>query len=88
MKLQYSKHYMIGLLSGQNACCLRWGKPKQNYKTKERAEQSAIALMKKQSGKILEAYPCVWCQGWHIGRKMTLLQTLREAVVRWLINLV
>lgn len=44
---------------------------KVDYKSKETAEKSAIAMNKKPSTKNeLEAYRCYICGGWHLGRKM------------------
>lgn len=34
-----------------------------------RAAESMTA--KRTDGKQLEAYPCPWCERWHVGRKMS-----------------
>ena len=59
-------HLDIGRLAGKESAC---GK-KVDYKSEATAEKAA-ASMNKKSDRVLEAYPCYWCRGWHIGRKMT-----------------
>lgn len=59
-------HLLAGLSFGREATC---GK-KINYRSEESACDAAGRMMTKGS-KELEAYPCAWCGGWHIGRAMT-----------------
>lgn len=59
-------HLVAGRAYGREATC---GK-KVDYKSEESADRAAQSMMRKGS-KDLEAYPCYWCQGWHIGRAMT-----------------
>lgn len=50
---------------------------KVDYKSKETAER-AVVEMKEKARNVLEAYPCRYCGGWHIGRIRTgLLLQLR-----------
>jgi hypothetical protein len=61
-------HLKVGSILGENRTC---GK-KINYFTEEKAAQAAEKMNRKESTRnILEAYPCVFCSGWHIGRKMS-----------------
>jgi len=55
-------HYYIGWRTGREKAC---GK-KVNYKSLESSTKAAIKLSEKWETK-LEAYPCIWCKGWHIG---------------------
>lgn len=59
-------HLSAGRAYGREATC---GK-KIDYRSEETAARAAERMMAKGS-KELEAYPCVWCNGWHIGRAMT-----------------
>lgn len=59
-------HFQAGLAYGREATC---GK-KIDYRSEETAAKAAEHMMAKGS-KELEAYPCAWCDGWHIGRSMT-----------------
>jgi hypothetical protein len=43
---------------------------KVKYDTEQQAEKSAKRNGKKW-GKEMNAYPCYWCNHWHIGRKMS-----------------
>jgi len=58
-------HLAAGLAYGREATCGL----KIDYRSESSAERAAEAMTAK-SGRALEAYPCVWCEGWHIGRKM------------------
>ncbi len=62
----YNLHITLGLQSGRESTC---GK-KVDYKSEPTASKAAASMMRKGS-KELEAYPCAFCSGWHIGRKMT-----------------
>lgn len=59
-------HIMAGWHYGRDATC----GSKIDYKSEASADRAAGKMMAKGS-KELEAYPCAWCTGWHIGRKMT-----------------
>lgn len=59
-------HYRAGEAYGREATC----GIKVDYRTEESAERARIAMVGK-SAKPLEAYPCFWCHGWHLGRAMT-----------------
>lgn len=67
-------HLNAGRRYGEKATC----GTKVNYETEETADRSAEAMNAKGARKPLEAYPCTWCGGWHIGRKMS-VEELREA---------
>ena len=43
-----------------------------DYKSEESATRAALSMNAKQREGYheLEAYPCFYCNGWHIGRKM------------------
>jgi hypothetical protein len=59
-------HLAAGRAYGEEATCGR----KIDYKSEESADKAAAAMSAK-GDKVLEAYPCCWCKGWHIGRAMT-----------------
>jgi hypothetical protein len=61
----YVRHYWLGLISGRLSTC----GTKINYKSRNSAEKAARKMSIKYK-KEKEAYPCIWCKGWHIGRKM------------------
>ena len=58
-------HLDAGRRYGRESTC---GK-KVDYKSEESAARAAEAMSAK-ADKPLEPYPCFWCDGWHIGRKM------------------
>ena len=61
-------HLEVGRVSGQERTC---GK-KVDYKSEETAVKVADKLNARGDRRnLLEAYPCYWCSGWHIGRAMT-----------------
>lgn len=67
-------HLIAGLAYGYNATC----GVKIDYRSAETAAKAATQLMEKNRtsrlrspGYPLEAYPCPWCLGWHIGRALT-----------------
>lgn len=62
---QYIRHYWLGFISGRESTC---GK-KIDYKSPDTANKAAIKMSIKYNTE-KEAYPCIWCRGWHIGRKM------------------
>jgi len=59
-------HILAGKEYGQEPTC----GAKVDYKTEATATRIAEKLSSK-FGKEMEAYPCYWCNGWHIGRKLT-----------------
>jgi hypothetical protein len=61
-------HIQAGLVIGKEKTC---GK-KINYLTEDKAAESVEKMNSKASTRnTLEAYPCAFCQGWHIGREMS-----------------
>jgi hypothetical protein len=61
-------HIQAGLVIGKEKTC---GK-KINYLTEDQAAESVEKMNSKASTRnTLEAYPCAFCQGWHIGREMS-----------------
>lgn len=64
-------HLRAGEYYGRTATCGddEGKRKKVNYGSEETADGAARALTTKK--KKLEAYPCHWCEGWHIGRAMT-----------------
>jgi hypothetical protein len=66
-------HRIAGRVVGEETTC---GK-KINYKSEVSAVRAAAAMMAKGS-KPLEAYPCVHCDGWHIGRRMSEAELLEH----------
>lgn len=64
-------HKKAALSSGKDRAC----EGKINFKSEETAEKAAARLNKKTDRPnfhLLEAYPCPFCEGWHIGRKFIL----------------
>ena len=66
MHLTAGEHY------GRKATCGL----KVDYKSEESANK-AVAAMGAKGSKVMEAYPCFWCDGWHIGREMTETEVTR-----------
>jgi len=61
------RHHRLALAAGQASAC----GSKIDYKSGETATKAAAKMTaKRQDGKVLEAYPCPFCDGWHIGRLM------------------
>jgi hypothetical protein len=61
-------HLAAGKAYGRGATC----GVKVDYTNETSADKAAAAMTAKNAGtKVLEAYPCYWCCGWHIGRAMT-----------------
>lgn len=58
-------HLKAGRAYGVEATC---GK-KIDYGSEESADKAAAAMTRK-TGRELEAYPCDFCDGWHVGRAM------------------
>jgi hypothetical protein len=63
-------HIRAGLAYGRDSTCGRQDKPKVDYDSEATAVKAA-AVMSVKYGRAMEAYPCGWCSGWHIGRAMT-----------------
>lgn len=62
-------HINAGRVAGEERTC---GK-KIRYPTEESAMRAATGMNNKPSTrKPLEAYPCAFCEQWHIGRAMSL----------------
>lgn len=62
------KHLAAGRLAGCDRTCTG----KVRYGHEESATKAATAMNKKPTTrKELEPYPCPFCDGWHIGRKMS-----------------
>jgi hypothetical protein len=61
----FIKHYIISAISGQEHSCGN----KIDYKSEQTATKSADKINTKRGDNKLEAYPCYWCEGWHIGHK-------------------
>lgn len=60
LHLRAGQHYGYASTCGQ----------KNDYRSKPTAVRAAEAMSRK-TGRALEAYPCYWCSGWHIGRELT-----------------
>ncbi|WP_310483564.1 hypothetical protein [Chamaesiphon sp. VAR_48_metabat_403] len=64
----YSLHLNAGKAIGKDKTC----GSKIDYQTELTASEAAERMNSKPNTRnILEAYPCAFCQGWHIGRAMT-----------------
>lgn len=63
---ELNMHLRAGQFFGELPTC----GVKIDYKSEESANRSAQKMSAKNNRK-LEAYPCYWCGGWHIGRAMT-----------------
>lgn len=64
-------HLYVGKAYGRDSTCGPPDKPKIDYKGFERARSVALVLTAK-FGSPLEPYPCYWCDGWHVGRALTI----------------
>lgn len=62
----YSLHLNAGKKCGKERTCGN----KVNYKSEKTAKKVAKKLSIKYN-KEMEGYPCYFCEGWHIGRKMS-----------------
>jgi hypothetical protein len=60
-------HHAAGLACGRDSTC----GAKVKYNSEERANIVAVKMSAKFQ-RNLEAYPCVFCNNWHIGRQMSL----------------
>jgi hypothetical protein len=59
-------HLAAGRFYGKESTCGR----KIDYRSEASADKAAKGMTAKGS-KDLEAYPCAFCYGWHIGRKLS-----------------
>ena len=58
-------HMYNGMIAGEESTC----ENKIDYKSEASAEKAAAKMNAKPTTRNeLEAYPCYWCEGWHIGR--------------------
>lgn len=71
-------HHAAGRAYGRAATCGR----KVDHQTEARAQREAVAASQRYD-RDLEAYPCCWCGGWHVGRTMTVDERARYANVDW-----
>ncbi len=61
-------HIRAGTLAGQEHTCGR----KIDYRSEESAARGAAKMNAKPTTRnVLEPYPCAFCQGWHVGRTMS-----------------
>jgi hypothetical protein len=61
-------HLAAGQRAGRESTCGE----KVDYKSEETADLIAAKLnARAERRNTLEGYPCYWCSGWHIGRKMS-----------------
>jgi hypothetical protein len=66
-KIQWFKfHGQIALKCGKESSCTG----KVRYSSYTSAVKAAV-VMKERKDADLEPYPCPWCYGWHIGRKIS-----------------
>lgn len=74
----YQMHLVAGRTYGPDSSC--------TGKIDYGSENAAVSVAEKVSVKYcrdLEAYPCTWCGGWHVGRALTDVEIQRfTAVVR------
>lgn len=63
---EYRMHIWVCHVYGKQSAC----RNKVNYRSEQKANEKAQTLTK-QYCKLLEAYPCAFCDGWHIGRALT-----------------
>ncbi len=62
----YAAHVIAGARYGQATTC------GSNIDYGSESSASRAAAMKTHEGaEVLEGYPCAFCRGWHIGRKMS-----------------
>lgn len=62
----YQMHLVAGRTYGPDSSCTG----KIDYGT-ERTAEAVAERMSIRNCRHLEAYPCTWCGGWHIGRALT-----------------
>lgn len=63
---EFAIHIQAGRSYGRESAC----GDKVDYQSEAGAVRAA-GLMSAKHNRELEAYPCVWCTGWHIGRALT-----------------
>ena len=73
-------HLKAGFQAGKERTC---GK-KIDYKSEDTARKAVFKITKKGKNRhLLEPYPCLFCEGWHIGRKMSMkeLEIHKDVVI-------
>lgn len=66
-------HRAVGAMYGKKKTCGE----KVKYNTRETADKAAVEMNAKESTrKELEAYPCPFCDKFHLGRKMSELELI------------
>ena len=69
----YNLHLKAGFQAGKDRTC---GK-KIDYGSESTALKAVFKISEKGKNRhFLEPYPCVFCEGWHIGRKMSLKELM------------
>ena len=63
---EYNLQLKIAILCGEKNSC----GTKINYKSEATSVKKALEINMKK-GRNLEAYPCPFCNGWHLGSKKT-----------------
>lgn len=64
---EYKSHLIAGRLAGEEKTC----GSKIRYQGEKDATKAANHMNYSGNGRHpLEPYPCCWCLGWHIGRRM------------------
>jgi hypothetical protein len=63
-------HHAAGRFYGEATTCRDEQRSKTDYGNIDTATRVAGEMSEKHNRE-LEAYPCCWCGGWHIGRTMT-----------------
>ena len=72
----HALHIRAGLAAGKERTCEK----KVRYSSEQSATKAATAMNAKPSTrKTLEAYPCAFCNAWHVGRAMS-LEELQSSV--------
>lgn len=73
----FEMHLRAGATYGRESTC----GIKIDYASEQTASKAALAMTARQKKlgyeRPLEAYPCTWCSGWHIGREMTEEERIR-----------
>lgn len=75
--IEHQMHLDAGKAYGRASTCV----DKVDYGSEITASTVAEKMTRKH-GRVMECYPCFWCNGWHIGRAMTPMERanfLREA---------
>lgn len=64
---EFAMHLAAGKHYGQASAC----GAKIRHGSEERAASAARVLNGRHLPHKVEAYPCYWCNDWHVGREMT-----------------